>query len=156
MGAPPTTPSPAASPRAVGAVDAGRPDPFAPLVRAAEPGGGPGGVPVLPPAPFPPPVFPGGQQAPQPGAPPPPPPKEASAAALVGLIGENGGVAIIRLGKETFIVSRGDVIKDKIRVTIIDVVKRIVILEQEGEQFELKMGGVSGRHVAASASSRFS
>ncbi|MBI3998689.1 MAG: hypothetical protein HY355_06610 [Armatimonadetes bacterium] len=120
-------------------MDAGRPDPFAPLISAVGPGQ-PSGVPAPPPAPLPPPLFPG--QQPQPGEPPapPPPPKEASAAELVGILGDAGGVAIIKLGGQTFIVSRGDVIKEKIRVMVIDVTKRLVILEEAGEQFELKMG----------------
>jgi len=131
--------------------DAGRPDPFVPLVRGG-PGSGarPGSVPAPPPAPLPPPLFPGQQQQqPAPAVTPPPPPKEASGAVLVGIVGDNGSVAIIRFGRETYIVSPGDVIKDKIKVTIIDVVKSIVIIEQEGERFELRMGGVSGRNVAA-------
>jgi hypothetical protein len=96
---------------------------------------------------LPPPVYP--QQPQPPAATPPPPPKEASGAVLVGIVGDNGSVAIIRLGRETFIVSPGDVIKDKIKVTVIDVTKSTVILEQEDERFELRMGGVSGRNVAA-------
>ncbi|MGH2374033.1 MAG: hypothetical protein ACRDIC_11295 [bacterium] len=152
------TPAPGATPKAgmapkPGAVDAGRPDPFGPLVRPAAPGGGGAGLPPLPPAPLPPPLFPG-QQPGQPGA-APPAPKEASGAALVGLIGDGGAVAIIKIGKDTFIVVPGDVISGKIRVEVIDVSKRLVILEQEGERFELKMGGVSGPHVAAAASSHF-
>ena len=35
------------------------------------------------------------------------------------------------------------------KVTVIDVAKSVVIIEQEGERFELRMGGVSGRNVAA-------
>ncbi len=68
---------------------------------------------------------------------------------LVGIVGDTGAVAIIRLGNETFIVSLGDVIKNKIKVSVIDVGKSLVILEEEGERFELRMGGVSGRNVAA-------
>jgi len=156
--APGTAPAPAASPtpRATGgAVDAGRPDPFAPLVRPVAPGSErPGGVPVPPPAPLPPPLFPG-QQPGQP-APPPPPVREGRAAQLMGFVGDGGSAAVIKLGNETFIVSPGELIKSKIRVTVIDVMKRLVILEEEGERFELKMGGVSGAHVAASVSSSFS
>lgn len=152
------TPAPGATPKAAmapkpGAVDAGRPDPFGPLIRAAGPGGGGGGLPPLPPAPLPPPLFPG-QQPGQPGG-APPAPKEASGAALVGILGDGTAVAVIRIGKDTFIVVPGDVISGKIRVEVIDVSKRLVILEQEGERFELKMGGVSGPHVAAAASSHF-
>ncbi len=152
------TPAPAASPQVgmapkPGVADAGRPDPFGPLVRAQTGGGGGGGLPPLPPAPLPPPLFPG-QQPGQPGA-APPAPKEASGAALVGILGDGAAVAIIKIGKDTFIVVPGDVISGKIRVETIDVSKGMVILEQEGERFELKMGGVSGPHVAAAASSHF-
>ena len=149
---PGTTPQAGTAPKP-GAVDAGRPDPFGPLVRAQQPGSGGGGLPPLPPAPLPPPLFPG-QQPGQPGT-APPAPKEASGAALVGILGDGGAVAIIKIGKDTFIVVPGDVISGKIRVEVIDVAKRLVILEQEGERFELKMGGVSGPHVAAAASSHF-
>ncbi|MDR7417492.1 MAG: hypothetical protein QN178_01120 [Armatimonadota bacterium] len=150
--APAGTPSPSAkpSPRAPGAVEAGRPDPFSPLVRGG-PGGGPPPAPVPPPAPLPPPLFPG--QPGQPGQPglsptPAPPPKEASTAQLVGILSDSSSVAIIRLGNQTYIVSPGDVLLDKIRVTTIDFAKGLVILEEDGEQFELKMGGVNGAHVA--------
>ncbi len=74
----------------------------------------------------------------------------------MGYVGDTGSAAVIRVGAETFIVSPGDLIRGKIRVTVIDANKRLVILEEEGERFELKMGGVSGAHVAASVSSSFS
>jgi hypothetical protein len=146
--APAATPTPRPRP---GAVDAGRPDPFQPLVVQAGPGQP--GVPVPPPAPLPPPLFPG--QPGQPGATeePAPPPKEASRAQVIGLMGDNGGVAVIRLEGQTYVVSRGDVILDRIRVSRIDALRGIVVLEQEGEQFELILGGVNGPHVAATASS---
>ena len=67
----------------------------------------------------------------------------------MGLVGDTGQAAVIKLGTETFIVSPGDLIRNKIRVTVIDANKGLVILEEEGERFELKMGGVSGAHVAA-------
>jgi len=155
------TPEPSAvatpAPRIGSAVDAGRPDPFVPLVKPVAPGsgGGGGGLPPLPPAPLPPPLFPGQQPGAPGAAPPPPEPKEAGGAALVGVLGDGTAVAIIRLGKDTFIVSPGDLIMDRIRVQTIDVSKGLVILEQDGERFELKMGGVNGPHVAASASSYF-
>ncbi len=155
---PTPVPAPTPTPRVVaGPVDAGRPDPFAPLVRA-ETGAAaerPGLVP--PPAPLPPPLFPG-QTPQQPGVTPSPtpPPKEASTAELVGILGDGAGAAIIKLGDKTYIVSRGDVILDKIRVTVVDIAKRLVILEQDGERFELKMGGVSHRHVAATEPSSIS
>jgi hypothetical protein len=87
---------------------------------------------------------------------PTPPPKEASTAELVGILGDGVGAAIIKVGDKTYIVSRGDVILDRIRVTVVDIAKRLVILEQDGERFELKMGGVSHRHVAATAPSSIS
>lgn len=146
----------ATPPMVAGPVDAGRPDPFAPLVRS-ETGAAGGSGPVPPPAPLPPPLFPG--QTPQPPGEtpgPPPPPKEASTAELVGILGDGVGAAILKVGDKTYIVSRGDVILDKIRVTVVDIAKRLVILEQDGERFELKMGGVSHRHVAATAPSSIS
>lgn len=157
---PRATPTPRPSPtgrRAAAIVDAGRPDPFAPLVRS-ESGvsSGQSGVPVPPPAPLPPPLFPGqpGQPGqPQPAEPTPAPPKDASTAELVGIIGDSGGTAIIRLGGKTYIVGLGDLINNKIRVTVVDATKGLVILEEDGERFELKLGGVSGGHVAASAPS---
>ncbi|MDR7484261.1 MAG: hypothetical protein QN187_02940 [Armatimonadota bacterium] len=156
---PQPTPSPAAAPppRAAAAppADAGRPDPFAPLVRP-EAGGVQPGLPAPPPAPLPPPLFPGQTPAaPEPAA-TPPPPKEASGARLVGIVGETSGVAIVRIGEQTYIVATGDVILNKIRVTVVDVLKGLVVLEQEGERFELKLGGVSAPHVAVTASSGIS
>ncbi|MDR7556455.1 MAG: hypothetical protein QN157_12725 [Armatimonadota bacterium] len=107
--------------------------------------------PVPPPAPLPPPLFPGqqipGQPAPTPT--PTPPPKEASTAELVGLVNDSVSVAIVRVGGQTYIVSPGDVIKDKIRVTAIDPEQRLVVLEEDGQRFELRMGEVRARHVAA-------
>jgi hypothetical protein len=149
------TPAPSPAPRAAAAPDAGRPDPFAPLVTQSTGGGGPS-APAPPPAPLPPPLFPGqqpGQPAAQPT--PAPPPKDASTAELVGILSDSGGVAIVRLGGKTFIVSPGDVILNKIKVAAVDFAKGLVILEEEGERFELKMGGVSGAHVAATRSSDF-
>jgi hypothetical protein len=152
---PEAAPVPQATPTprpAVGAVDAGRPDPFQPLVVQA--GAGQPTVPVPAPAPLPPPLFPG-----QPGQAgeaeaPAPPPKEASRAEVIGVMGDNGGVAVIRLEGQTYVVSRGDLIMGKIRVATIDASRGTVVLEQEGEQFELTLGGVNGPHVAATASSR--
>ncbi len=74
----------------------------------------------------------------------------------MGILGDDGGTAIIKLGDKTYIVSRGDVILDKIKVAVIDIAKRLVIIEQDGERFELKMGGVRHRHVAATAPSSIS
>jgi hypothetical protein len=72
---------------------------------------------------------------------------------LIGIVGNSGSVAIIRLENKTYIVSIGDVIMERIKVTAIDVAQGMVVLEQEGEKFELKLGGVNGAHVAATASS---
>jgi len=155
---PTPAPAPTPSPRVVaGPVDAGRPDPFAPLVRSETGATGERPGPAPPPAPLPPPLFPG-QTPLQPGMTPSPtpPPKEASTAELVGMLGDGAGTAIIKVGGNTYIVSRGDLILNKIRVTVVDIAKRLVILEQDGERFELKMGGVSNRHVAATAPSSIS
>jgi hypothetical protein len=122
--APPPAPeaSPAPTPRVVAAaVDAGRPDPFAPLVVAASGERSETGAPAPPPA--------------------PPPPKEASTAELIGLLGDAGGVAILKISGRVYIVGRGDVILNKIKVQMVDVNKRVVILEEEGEKFELKWEG---------------
>jgi len=153
----PPTPAPTPTPRVLaGPVDAGRADPFAPLVTVATGGEGqPSGVPVPPPAPLPPPLFPG-QQQPQPGTPgapatPAPPPKLASTAEVLGIMGESGSVAIIRVGGKTYVVSPGDVILEKIKVLAVDFATGLVVLEEDGEQFQLKLGGVSGAHVVASS-----
>jgi hypothetical protein len=144
--------SPAPTPGAAVLAGAGRVDPFAPLVVAEAARPAPGLVP--PPVPLPPPLFPG--QPGQPGAPPaaaptppPPPPKEASTAELVGLVNDSIAVAIVRIGGQTYVVAAGDVIKAKIKVTAIDPERRQVVLEEDGERFELKMGEVRARHVAA-------
>ncbi len=152
--APEVAASPApAKPAAPQVVDAGRPDPFSPLVRAET---GRTGLPAVPPpAPLPPPLFPGqvqpGQvqpgQVPTPS--PTPPPKDASTAELMGIVGDGGSAAIVKLNGQTHVVGQGDTILKKIRVVVIDITKRLVILEEDGERFELKMGGVSTRHAAA-------
>ncbi|MCL6554302.1 MAG: general secretion pathway protein GspB [Firmicutes bacterium] len=146
---PQPAPSPTPSPTPAALPGAGRLDPFAPLVVAEAPR--PASGPVPPPAPLPPPLFPGqqvpGQPAPAPM--PTPPPKEASTAELVGLVNDSVSVAIVRVGGQTYIVSPGDVIKDKIRVTAIDPEQRLVVLEEDGQRFELRMGEVRARHVAA-------
>jgi hypothetical protein len=105
----------------------------------------------------PPPLSPGslpGQQ-PAPPPPPPPPPKAASGASVVGILSDSPGVAVIRLDNKTYIVSPGDVILNKVRVQVVDFANGLVVLEEDGERFELKMGGVSGPHVAATLSTDF-
>jgi hypothetical protein len=140
-GEPAAAPTPTPTPRRVAApVDAGRPDPFQPLVVQAS---GAPGVPVPPPAPLPPPLFPGQGQPGQPAAPAPPPAKAASRAEVIGVMGDNGGVAVVRLDGQTYVVSRGDVILDKIRVTRIDAVRGVVVLEEDGEQFQRVIEGRS-------------
>jgi hypothetical protein len=140
-GEPGAAPTPAPTPRRVAAaVDAGRPDPFQPLVVQAS---GAPSVPVPPPAPLPPPLFPGQGQPGQPAEPAPPPAKAASRAEVIGVLGDNGGVAVVRLDGQTYVVSRGDVILDKIRVARIDAVRGVVVLEEDGEQFERVIEGRS-------------
>lgn len=152
---PPATPRPA--PGVAAPAGAGRPDPFEPLVRDQPAAPQPGRAVIPPPAPLPPPVFPGQVVPGAPGAPPQPagtptpPPKEASTAELIGILGDSGGVAIIKVKGKTYIVNRGDIILNKIRVNIVDALRRLVILEEDGELFELRLGGVSNAHVAASS-----
>lgn len=158
---PPGAPAPAATPSPAAGVavpaGAGRPDPFEPLVRDQATGPQPGRAVIPPPAPLPPPIFPG-QVAPlapgatpTPTATPTPPPKEASTAELIGILGDGGGVAIVKIKGKTYIVNRGDIILNKIRVSVVDAIRRLVILEEDGERFELRLGGVNRAHVAASS-----
>jgi hypothetical protein len=112
---------------------------------------------MLPPAPFPPPLFPGvppGVPAPVPTPEPPPPPKEASRAQLVGILGNTGAVAIVRLDGKTHIVAVGELILEKIRVALIDVERGLVVLEQEGERFELTLVEVRGANVVTTVPTR--
>jgi hypothetical protein len=94
-------------------------------------------------------------QAPAAPPPPPPPPKVASGASVVGILTDSPGVAVIRVEDRTYIVSPGDVILNKIRVQAVDFANGLVVLEEDGERFELKMGGVIGPHVAATLSTNF-
>jgi hypothetical protein len=68
---------------------------------------------------------------------------------------DSPGVAVVRVGDKTYIVSPGDVILNKIKVQVVDFAKGLVVLEEDGERFELKMGGVNGPHVAAKLSTDF-
>jgi hypothetical protein len=99
--------------------------------------------------------VPGAPGAPAAPPPPPPPPKVASSASVLGILTDSPGVAVIKVEDKTYIVSPGDVILNKIKVQVVDFAKGLVVLEEDGERFELKMGGVSGTHVAATLSTDF-
>lgn len=145
--APPSTPAPAPSPVVAPppppAQAAGRADPFAPLVRAQVGGGAPAPGPALPPPPpLPPPLFPGPGAPPgAPGVPPSPAPARLSSGAqLVGVLGDTGKVAIIKIGNEVFIVAQGEMIQDRIRVELVDADAGLVVLIEDGERVELRFG----------------
>lgn len=129
---------------------AGRADPFVPLVRsqAARP------APVsLPPPPLPPPLFPGGPGPGAPGGPTPPSPVAmATTAQLVGVLGDTGRVAIIRLGGKVYVVAQGEMIEERIRVELVDAKEGLVVLIENGQRFEVRfaprIGGVNTPHVA--------
>jgi hypothetical protein len=74
---------------------------------------------------------------------------------VIGIVTDSPGVAVVRIGDQTYIVSPGDVILNKIKVQTVDFARGLVILEEDGERFELKMGGVGGPHVATTLSSHF-
>lgn len=122
---------------------AGRADPFSPLVKA-QVGGAPPAQPVTlpPPPPLPPPLFPGPGASPgQPGAPGPAPvARLSSGAQLIGVLGDTGRVAIIKIGNEVFIVAQGETIQARIRVELVDANAGLVILIEDGERVELRFG----------------
>ncbi len=94
-----------------------------------------------PPAPLPPPLFPGPGAAPSPAPPPPPPLARLSTGAqLVGVLGDTGRVAIIKLGGQVYIVAQGETIQDKIRVELVDAKEGLVILIEDGQRFEVRFG----------------
>jgi hypothetical protein len=99
-----------------------------------------------PPPPLPPPLFPGpaAPGAPgAPGAPVPPTPGVArlsSGAQLIGVLGDTGKVAIIKIGPEVFIVAQGEMIQDRIRVELVDADAGLVVLIEDGERVELRFG----------------
>ncbi len=142
---PPAPASPAPSPAAPQA--AGRADPFTPLVKArvgGAPGLRPGALP--PPPPLPPPLFPGPETSPAaPPTPvttpaPPPPPRVSEGAQLIGVLGDTGRVAILRVGGQIYIVAQGETIQDKIRVELVDANEGLVVLIEDGQRFEVRFG----------------
>lgn len=142
---PAPAPTPAAAPPPPPAQAAGRADPFAPLVKAQVGGGAPPapGPALPPPPPLPPPLFPGPGAPGAPGAPVPPSPGVArlsSGAQLIGVLGDTGKVAIIKIGPEVFIVAQGEMIQDRIRVELVDANAGLVVLIEDGERVELRFG----------------
>lgn len=148
---PPPIPVPGAAPTTRGEKppivadpNAGRPDPFIPLVKPQSANAPP--PPRGFPAPVPPPLFPG--QVP-PGAQPLPGGRLSDATRVVGLIsGTRFGIAIVTLSGRSYVVARGEMIEKKIRVAEINAKQGLVILIEDGQRFELRTGGVYGPHVA--------
>lgn len=148
----PVTPGPAATPAPAptsAAVPpqppqaAGRADPFNPLVRAQVGGGAPAApVNLPPPPPLPPPLFPGPGASPgtAPGQGPAPVVRLSAGAQLIGVLGDTGRVAIIKIGNEIFIVAQGEMIQNRIRVELVDALDGLVILIEDGERVELRFG----------------
>ncbi|MDR7428155.1 MAG: hypothetical protein QN152_04830 [Armatimonadota bacterium] len=148
------SPAPAATPAPPPPQAAGRPDPFVPLVTAqvARAPAAPRPVSLPPPAPLPPPLFPGPPTpvAPAPAAPapapapevtpPPPPPRMAEAAELIGVLGDSGRVAIIRIAGQVYIVAQGEMIQNTIRVELVDAREGLVVLVEDGQRFEVRFG----------------
>jgi len=147
-GTPQVAPSPAATPAPAAASPpppqaAGRADPFVPLVTArAGPAPGPQPVSLPPPAPLPPPLFPGpGGPVPVGTPPPPPPPARLSAGAqLIGVLGDTGRVAIIKIGGQVYIIAQGEMIQNRIRVELVDAKEGLVILIEDGQRVEVRFG----------------
>lgn len=133
---------------------AGRANPFVPLVRSGA--ARPAPVSLPPPAPLPPPLFPGGPGPGVPGGTPPSPVAMATTAQLVGVLGDTGRVAIIRLGGKVYIVAQGEMIEERIRVELVDAKEGLVVLIENGQRFEVRfaprIGGVNTPHVAHRAS----
>ncbi len=145
-GTPQVAPSPAATPAPAVASPpappqaAGRADPFVPLVSArAGPAPGPRPVSLPPPAPLPPPLFPG-PGGPGPAATPPPPARLSQSAQLIGVLGDTGRVAIIKVGGQVYVVAQGEMIQNNIRVELVDAKEGLVILMEDGQRFEVRFG----------------
>lgn len=140
------TPAPAPTPAAAPPPPpqaAGRADPFAPLIRAQVGGAPPPPSTLPPPPPLPPPLFPGPGASPgAPGAAPSPAPvvRLSAGAQLIGVLGDTGRVAIIKIGNEVFIVAQGELIQNKIRVELVDANAGLVVLIEDGERVELRFG----------------
>src|SRR3990170_2357371 len=133
---PPAAAPPPPPPRA-----AGRADPFVPLVTArAGPAPGPRPVSLPPPAPLPPPLFPGPGGPVPVGTPPPPPTRLSAGAQLIGVLGDTGRVAILKIGGQVYIVAQGETIQNRIRVELVDAKEGLVILIEDGQRVEVRFG----------------
>src|SRR3972149_3040269 len=125
-------PPPAASPAIP--VPAGTPQ------GAPRPGAAPAPAAAAPP--LPPPLFPGpGGPVPVGTPPPPPPPARLSAGAqLIGVLGDTGRVAIIKIGGQVYIIAQGEMIQNRIRVELMDAKEGLVILIEDGQRVEVRFG----------------
>src|SRR3972149_4743699 len=120
----PATPAPAGTPQVA-------PSPVATPAPAAR---------SSPPPPPPPPLFPG-PGGPVPVGPPPPPPAPLSAGAqLIGVLGDTGRVAILKIGGQVYVVAQGEMIQNRIRVELVDAKEGLVILMEDGQRVEVRFG----------------
>ncbi|MBI3975243.1 MAG: hypothetical protein HY334_02525, partial [Armatimonadetes bacterium] len=92
--------------------------------------------------PLPPPLFPGPGASPgaAPGQGPAPVARLSAGAQLIGVLGDTGRVAIIKIGNDIFIVAQGEMIQNRIRVELVDTLEGLVILIEDGERVELRFG----------------
>src|SRR3989304_1375384 len=98
--------------------------------------------PAGPPAPAAPapPLWPGrGGRAPG-GTPPPPPTRLSAGAQLIGVLGDTGRVAILKIGGQVYIVAQGETIQNRIRVELVDAKEGLVILIEDGQRVEVRFG----------------
>jgi len=73
--------------------------------------------------------------------PPPPPPARLSAGAqLIGVLGDTGRVAIIKIGGQVYIIAQGEMIQNRIRVELVDAKEGLVILIEDGQRVEVRFG----------------
>jgi hypothetical protein len=64
----------------------------------------------------------------------------AAGAQLIGVLGDTGRVAIIKIGGQVYVVAPGETIQDKIRVELVDAKEGLVILIEDGQRFEVRFG----------------
>src|SRR3990170_1505826 len=88
----------------------------------------------------PPPPFPGPGGPVPVGTPPPPPTRLSAGAQLIGVLGDTGRVAILKIGGQVYIVAQGETIQNRIRVELVDAKEGLVILIEDGQRVEVRFG----------------
>jgi len=74
------------------------------------------------------------------GTPPPPPTRLSAGAQLIGVLGDTGRVAILKIGGQVYIVAQGETIQNRIRVELVDAKEGLVILIEDGQRVEVRFG----------------